>query len=128
VISGKAVHVDNAILLDCLGSEVALEDPEIGSTDPNIPIDNNCMDDKRHFRMLGGSRAYDDEGHQRDDRDAILTTSRQRQPTTELEKFDLGNRDVDGYEGENDDDADADADEEQEVRQVDDGSTQNVED
>jgi hypothetical protein len=128
VISGKAVHVDNAILLDCLASEVALEHPEIGSTDPNIPIDNNCMDDKRHFRMLGGSRAYDDEGDERDDRDAILTTSRQRQPTTELQKFDLGTRDVDRYEGENGDDADADADEEQEVRQVDDGSMQNVED
>jgi hypothetical protein len=38
---------------------------------------------------------------------------------------DLGPRDVDGYEGEDGDDVDAD--EEEEASQVDDGSTQNVE-
>jgi len=42
--------------------------------------------------------------------------------------FDLGTSDVDGYEGEDGDDVDADADEEEESSQVDDGSTQNVED
>ena len=43
-------------------------------------------------------------------------------------RTDLGPSDVDGYEGEDGDDADADADEEQEASQVDDRSTQNVED
>jgi hypothetical protein len=46
----------------------------------------------------------------------------------ELERFDLGTSDVDGYEGEDVNDADADADKEEEASQVDDGSTQNVED
>jgi len=45
VISVEAAHVENAILLDYWASKVALEEPEIGSTDPNIPIDNNCTDD-----------------------------------------------------------------------------------
>jgi len=55
VISVEAVRVDNAILLDYLTSEVALEEPEIGRTDPNIPIDNNCRDDELHFGMPWGS-------------------------------------------------------------------------
>jgi hypothetical protein len=76
VISVEAAHVDNAILLDYLASEVALEEPEIGSTDPNIPIDNNCTDDKLHFGMPGGSGDYKDEGDESDDRDAISTASR----------------------------------------------------
>jgi hypothetical protein len=46
----------------------------------------------------------------------------------ELERFDLGTSDVDGYDGEDGDDADMDADEEGESSQVDDGSTQNVKD
>jgi len=37
----EAACVDNAILLDNLTSEVALEEPEIRSPDSNIPIDNN---------------------------------------------------------------------------------------
>jgi len=41
VIGVEAARVDNAILLDYLNSEVGLEEPEIGSTDSNIPIDNN---------------------------------------------------------------------------------------
>jgi hypothetical protein len=45
VISVEAARVGNAILLYFLTSEVALEEPEIRSTDPNIPIDNNCTDD-----------------------------------------------------------------------------------
>jgi hypothetical protein len=128
VISVEAARVDNAILLDYLASEVALEEPEIGSTDPNIPIDNNCTDDELHFGMPGGSGDYEDEGDESDDRDAIPTASRRRRPATELERFDLGTSDVDGYEGEDGDDADADADEEEEASQADDGSTQNVED
>jgi len=45
VISVEAARVDNAILVDYLASEVGLEEPQIGSTDPNIPIGNNCKDD-----------------------------------------------------------------------------------
>jgi hypothetical protein len=41
----QAVRVDNAILLHYLASNVAHREPEIGSIDPNIPIDNNCTDD-----------------------------------------------------------------------------------
>jgi len=123
VISVEAARVDNAILLDYLTSEVALEEPEIGSTDSNIPIDNNCTDDELHFGMPGGSGDFEDEG---DESDAIPTASRRRRAATELERFDLGTSDVDGYEGEDGDDADAD--EEEEASQAEDGSTQNVED
>jgi len=76
VISVEAARFDNGILLDYLASEVALEEPVIGSTDPNIPIDNNCTDDKLHFGMPGGSGDYEDEGDESDDRDAIPTASR----------------------------------------------------
>jgi len=62
VISVEAARVDNAILLDSLASEVALEEPDIGSTDPNIPIDINCTDDELHFGMPGSSGDYDEEG------------------------------------------------------------------
>jgi len=128
VISTEAASVDNAILLDYLTSEVALEEPEIGSTDPNIPIDNNCTDDELHFGMPGGSVDYEDEGVESDEHDAIRTASGRPWPATELERFDLGTSIVDGYEGEDGDDADADADEEEEASQANDGSTQNEED
>jgi hypothetical protein len=62
VINVEAVFVDSAILLDYLASEVALEEPEIGSTYPNIPIDNICMDDEVHFWMPGVSGDYEDDG------------------------------------------------------------------
>jgi hypothetical protein len=128
VISVEAARLDNAILLDYLASKVALEEPEIASTDPNIPIANNCTYDELHFGMPGGSRDHEDEGEVSDDRAAVPTTSRRGRPATELERFDLGTSDVDGYEGEDGHDADADADEEEELSQVDDRSTQNVED
>ena len=128
VISVEAARVDNAILLHYLASEVALEEPEIRSTEPNIPIDNNCMDDELHFGMPGGSGDYEDEGDGSNNRDAIPTACRQRRPATELERFDLGTSDVDRFEGEDGNDAEADADEEEVSSQVDDGSTQNVED
>ena len=123
VISVEAARVVNAILLDYLTSKVALEEPEIGSTDPYIPIDNNCTDDELHFGMPGGSGDFEDKG---DESDGIPTASRRRRPATELERLDLGTSDVDGYEGEDGDDAEAD--EEEEASQADDGSTQNVED
>jgi len=76
VISVEAARVDNAILLDYLTSEVALEEPEIGSTDPNILIDNHCMDDELHFRMPGGRGDYEDDGDESDECDAIPTSCR----------------------------------------------------
>jgi hypothetical protein len=66
VISTEAAGVDNPILLDNLTSEVALQKPEIGSTDPNILIDNNCEDDELHFGMPGACEDYDDEGDEID--------------------------------------------------------------
>jgi hypothetical protein len=128
VISVETARVDNAILLDYLASEVALEEPEIGRTDSNIPIDHNCMDVEHYFEMPGRSGEYADEGDESDDRDAIPTSSRRRRPATELERFDLGTGDVNGYEGEDGEDADADADvdEEEESSQIYDGSTRNV--
>ena len=65
VISTEASCVYNAILLDYLISEVALEEPLIGNTDPNIPIDNNCIDDELHFAMPRGCGDYKDEGDDR---------------------------------------------------------------
>jgi len=75
VISVEAARVDNSILLDYLTSEVALEQPEIGSTDPNIPMDNNRTDDEVHFGMPGGSGDYQNEGDESDVPDAIPTAS-----------------------------------------------------
>jgi len=75
VISVEAARVDNGILLDYLTSEVALEEPRIGSTDPNLPIDNNCLYDELHFGKPGGSGNYEDEGERKDECDAIPTTS-----------------------------------------------------
>jgi len=114
VISVEAARVDNAILLDYLASEVALEEPEIGSTEPNILIDNNCTDDNLHFGMPGGSGNYEDECDRSHDRDAIHPANRLRWPSTDHGRSDLGTIDVDGYEGEDGDDLDADADEEEE--------------
>ena len=75
VISVEAACVNNTMPLNHLTSEVALEEPEIGSTDRNISIDNNCIDDKLDFRMPGGSGDYEDEGDESAVRNAIRTTS-----------------------------------------------------
>jgi len=123
VISMHTARVDNAILLDYLTSKVPLAEPEIRSTDPNIPIDNNCMDDKQHLRIRGRSGDFEDEG---DESYAIPTACWWRRATTELERFDLGTRDVDRYECKDGDDTDVN--EEEEASQADHGSTQNVED
>jgi len=112
VIRVKAARVDKAILLDYLTSKVALEEPEIRSTDPNIPMDNNCIDDELHFGMPGGSGEYKDQGGESDELDAIPTSNWQQRAATELERMDLGTCDVDGNEGEDGDDADADEEEE----------------
>jgi hypothetical protein len=75
----EAARFDIVILLDYLTSEVTLEKPQIGNTDPNIPIDNNCMDDELHFGLPGGSGDFENEG---DKSDAFPTASWQRGVTT----------------------------------------------
>jgi hypothetical protein len=94
---------------------VVHEEPEIGRNDPNIPIDNDCTDNKLDIGIPGSSRAFEDEA---DKSDAIPTASWRQQAATELERFHLGTRDVDGYEGE--DGNDVDATEEEEAPQADD--------
>jgi len=76
VISVEAVSVDNAIVVDYLTSKVALEEREIGSTDPNIPTDNDCTNDEPHFSMPEGSGNDGHEGDQTEECDAIHTASR----------------------------------------------------
>jgi hypothetical protein len=105
---------------------VALEEHEIRSTDRNIPIDNNCMDDEVHFGMPGGCKDYDDETEEIDENDAISTACRRQRAATELERFDLGTSDVDAYEGDHGDHADADG--EEQASQADDGLMQTLED
>jgi hypothetical protein len=121
VVSVEATRVENAILLDCLTSEVAIAEPEIGSTIPNILIDNNCTDDQPDFGIPGGRGCFEDEG---DESDVIPTASWHRWAKTALERFDMGTSDVDWYQG----DDGNDANEEAEALPADDGSTQNVED
>jgi len=104
----EAARVDNAILLDYITSAVALEEPEIGSTDPNIPIHNNCTDCKLRLGMPEGSGDYEDGGDGSDERNAIPTASRRRLAAPRLERFDLGISDADGYEGDDGNDVDVD--------------------
>jgi len=115
VISVEAVRVDNAILFDYLTSEFVLEEPDMGSTDPNILIDNNCMDDKLHFGIPVGSGNFEEKGDESDESDAIATASWRRRPTTEFVRFNLGTSDVNGYEGKDGDEADGDANDEEEA-------------
>jgi len=96
VISMDGAHVNNAILLKYLASKVALEELEIGSTDPNILTDQNCTDDEGHFGNPGGSGFYVDAGDESDDFNAIPTASRRQQYSTELERSHWGTSDVAG--------------------------------
>jgi hypothetical protein len=126
VFSTEAEPVKNAIHLDYVTAEVVFEDPEIRSNDPNIPIDNHCTDDELHYDMTGGCEDYDNGGDEIDRCDAIPPACGRRLATTELEWFDLGTRNVDGYERDDADDADADA--EEEASQANDSSMQTLED
>jgi len=127
VISTEAVSVGNVIVLVNMTSEVALEKPEIGCTDQNIPMDTNCTDDELHYLMPGHCGDYEDESDESDLCDAIPTACRQRWPTTILERIESGTSEVNGYEGEDGHDADDDADDVDEASKADDRSTQNVE-
>jgi len=55
-ISVDVACVDTANLFDSWTFKVELGKPEIPYGDPYILIDNNCMDEKLHFLMTGGSR------------------------------------------------------------------------
>jgi hypothetical protein len=107
---------------------MALEEPVIRSTDPNIPINNNCTDSEMLHGMPGGSGDFIDETDQRDERDAIPTASRQQRLATPPERLDVVTSGVDGDEGDGGNDADADVDKEEDASHADDGSTLNVED
>jgi hypothetical protein len=98
----------------------------MGSTDPMIPTNINCTDDKPHCGIPGGSGDYEDEGDKSKECNAFPTAMQCQCGTTELDRFDLGTSVVDGYEGKNGDDADTDK--EEESSQADDGLTPNVED
>jgi hypothetical protein len=52
-ISLDVAPVHNASIYDNLTSELALEQRAIRSTETDIPIDINCMDDEQHFGMPG---------------------------------------------------------------------------
>ena len=75
VIRVGAACVDNGTLVDYLTSKVVVEEPEIGSTDQNIPINNNCPDDQRHFMSPGGSGDFAGEGDDSDECEASPTAS-----------------------------------------------------
>jgi len=75
VVRVEAALVDNAILLDYVTSNVVLEEAGIGSTNPNIPIHNNCRYDELHVRIPGGGDNYEDAGDETDEHDAIPTPS-----------------------------------------------------
>ena len=77
---------------------MALEEPEIGSTDPNIPIENNCIEYELHFGMPGGSDDYDNESDEIEESDAIPTASQRRRATAALARLDLGTNDAGRYE------------------------------
>jgi hypothetical protein len=100
------VGVDNSILLDYLTCEVALEEPEIGSTNTNIPLDIHCMADELMFQMPGGSGDSEDDSRESDTCDAFPTTSQRQHATTELERFWLETSDVDGCGGDHGNEAD----------------------
>jgi hypothetical protein len=124
----KAIRVDNAILRDYLTCKVALEEPGSGRTDPNIRVDNNCTDRAVHSGITGGCGEYDNVRDETVECDAIPTASQRRCPTTDLDRFDLGTINVNGYQGKEGNDADADMEEMDDASQTDDRTLQHEED
>jgi len=55
LISVEAVHADNVIPHHYFTSEVALNQPELGSSDPNIRKVDNCIANDLDFGIRGGS-------------------------------------------------------------------------
>jgi len=95
ILSMKAAPVEIAILLEYFTSEVALEELQIGSTDPTFQIETKWTDDKLHFGMPGGRGDHNNEGGESDKRDVILTGSWWWRATNELTRFDCGLSDLD---------------------------------
>jgi hypothetical protein len=111
VIRTEAVHIDNAILLDYLTSNVALEEAMIESSDPYILLYNHYPDDMLHFGLPCGSKDWDNESDTIDESYAIPTTCWRRWAETEFQKFELRTCDVNRYESDNGCNADPDVEE-----------------
>jgi len=125
-ITVEAARVDNAILIDNLSSEAALEQPEIRYTNPLIQIHNNWMDDKLHFGMAGDIGDSINEGDESNECDVIPTGSQRWWSPTQVFRYDLGTSYVDRCW---EDDGDhANVDEVEESLQAGHGSMQNIED
>jgi hypothetical protein len=112
VISMEAAGVVNAILLVYITFAVTPEEPQIGSPNPIIPIDNYCLDDKLHFAIQGGSRDYKAEVDQNDICNPIRFVSWGRRAGTELERLNMRTTTVGGEEGNGGDYAGADKEQE----------------
>jgi hypothetical protein len=124
VITVATAGLDNGTHLDNLTSKVGLEKPEIGSTDHNIPTENNSKDDELHVSIPGVSGYDEEERDKSDKREAIPTASWRQQLPAELKRFDLQTSDVDGSEGESSDRGH----QEDEASQAEDGLTVDLED
>jgi hypothetical protein len=80
VISLQVACVNNAILLDNLTSQMAIEETEIRRSNRNIPIDYHYANAELHFRMLGDSEDDQADRNDSDKRDAIPTASQGHSP------------------------------------------------
>jgi hypothetical protein len=96
VISMEAAALGNDIFLDNLTTEVVVEVPGFRSTDPDIPIANNCKIVELHWWIPGVSQDHKEDGDSCELGNAIPTARRQQQPATERERFCLGTRGVMG--------------------------------
>jgi len=126
MIDVEAARVENAIFLHYLPSKVALKYLEIGCTDPNIPIDNHCLDVQPHFGMPEVSGEYNEDRDPSNARDTVLTANRQQSAVTVHGRFDLGTSQLNTYECADDDNADAN--DEDEALQAEHESKQYLED
>jgi hypothetical protein len=106
VIGVEATRVDNAMIFDNLPSEVALEESEIRSTDPDVLINITCTENQVCLRMAGGSKQYEGEGDESNRLDEISTPSWRLWERTQRETFDLECSGVSMDDGENCYDAD----------------------
>ena len=124
VISTKTACFDNALLLDYVTCKVALVEPEIKSTEPNILIVNKCTKDELDVLLPGGSRDYEVKGNESDEHNAIPTAIRRSQAATDLKGLDLGTSNVHRYTDAFRDNADVD--EEKQASQANNESMQNL--
>jgi hypothetical protein len=109
VISVEAGHVDNTIHPEYFTSKVSHAEPQMGSTDRNIPIKHNCTNEELHFGMLGGSMWSTNNCDESAVHVAIPTASRPRRGAAAmLERFDLATLDGDVFEAWAGDNTDAD--------------------